>query len=170
MLHCVKIMCNIGLHDDHHHDTVCDHAYLYGDTHHTDDQDAIDGDDDDDGDYDYAPAASMEGDGNDNGRPEEGRALTKNLIKMSYVAKTIRGWSFKNHADGYSNGNDGYYNPASAKLQRDGDDDDADYDYAPAAISEANGDDDDADYDYAPAASEADGDDDDGDYDYAPAA
>ncbi|KAJ9538969.1 hypothetical protein OSB04_031702 [Centaurea solstitialis] len=89
---------------------------------------------------------------------------------MSYiVTKTIRGWSFRNHADGsINNQNDAFYiNPTSAyKLQGDGDDDDADYDYAPAA-SQRNGD----DADYAPAALEEDGDDDDdADYDYAPAA
>ncbi|KAI3714763.1 hypothetical protein L6452_21722 [Arctium lappa] len=81
--------------------------------------------------YDYAPAHKE--------------------IKMSNVAKTIRGWSFRDHADGYSNGNDGYYYLSPAKLQGDGDDDDADYDYAPAA-SEGDGDDDDGDYDFAPAA------------------
>ncbi|KVH93829.1 hypothetical protein Ccrd_004116 [Cynara cardunculus var. scolymus] len=91
-------------------------------------------------------------------------------FKMSYAAKTIRRRSFRNHAEGYSHGTNGYYYPPSAKLQGDGDDNDTYYDYAPAA-SEGDGDDDDADYDYAPAASDGDGhDDDDRDYDYAPAA
>lgn len=67
---------------------------------------------------------------------------------MSCVTKRIEEWSFKSHADGYNNGIDGYEYPP---LQKDGDDDDGDYDYAPAA-SEGDGDDDDRDYDYAPAA------------------
>ena len=57
------------------------------------------------------------------------------------------------------------------KKHEDSKDDGGDfYDYTPTTCFEVDGDDDDGDYDYVPAASEADGDDDDGDYDYAPAA
>lgn len=52
-------------------------------------------------------------------------------------------------------------------MRKEGDDDDA-CTYIPYV--QGGGDDDDGDYDYAPAASHEGGDDDDGGYDYAPAA
>ncbi|MBA0690272.1 hypothetical protein Goari_007960 [Gossypium aridum] len=69
--------------------------------------------------------------------------------KMSALSKVVASWC-KKHVDG--------------------DDDDNDFDYAPAACMEGDGDDDDGDYDYAPAASLEVDDDDNGSYDYAPAA
>ncbi|KAB2079701.1 hypothetical protein ES319_A05G021500v1 [Gossypium barbadense] len=73
----------------------------------------------------------------------------RSRTKMSPLSKVFASWC-KKHADG--------------------DDDDNDFDYAPAACMEGNGDDDDGDYDVAPAASLEGDDDDDGSYDYAPAA
>ncbi|PPD69746.1 hypothetical protein GOBAR_DD33373 [Gossypium barbadense] len=68
---------------------------------------------------------------------------------MSALSKVVASWC-KNHVVG--------------------DDDDNDFDYAPAACMEGDGDDDDGDYDYAPAASLEGDDDDNGSYDFAPAA
>ncbi|KAG6658531.1 hypothetical protein CIPAW_04G168300 [Carya illinoinensis] len=73
---------------------------------------------------------------------------------MLIISKAIAPWC-KMHADGDHDdiGGDGTYDynaPAAPSTVPDGDDDDGDYDYAPAASME--GDDDDGDYDYAPAA------------------
>ena len=66
------------------------------------------------------------------------------------MSKTINiaSWSIRRHADG-DDGFD-YYAPAAC-LEGDGDDEDRDYDYVPAASMEGD-DDDDGGYDYVPAA------------------
>ncbi|EEF33028.1 conserved hypothetical protein [Ricinus communis] len=54
-------------------------------------------------------------------------------------------------ADDCDNGDGCYFAPPPC-IEGDGDDDDGDYDYAPAASSEGDDDDDDDGYDCAPAA------------------
>ncbi|KAL4571538.1 hypothetical protein LXL04_018299 [Taraxacum kok-saghyz] len=64
------------------------------------------------------------------------------------TSKNMTGWWFRDESD---DGNDrDYCAPSPCFDGADGDDDDGDYDYAPAASLE--GDDDDTGYDYAPAA------------------
>ncbi|KVH93830.1 hypothetical protein Ccrd_004114 [Cynara cardunculus var. scolymus] len=95
-------MCN-NVHDDendynyHHRNTVYDHACIYGDAHHTD-EDVID-DDDDDGDYDYAPAASMEGDGNDDSH--EGQRLLTDPDTYCFTDDSLIQLTALTFTDGY---------------------------------------------------------------------